>query len=108
MFQVYMSNLNKSYHTLDEFQLRFHYFDENLKIVNKLNKFTEGTRFAVNQFSDWSNEEYLKFTGSSERPSLDLKMDTQLVYERLGAFSSSNIVYSKNWVDDNAVTYVKN
>ena len=57
IFQQYMANFNKSYSSLADFQFRFEMFKRSLDTIEELSKNTK-TVFRLNQFSDWSNEEY--------------------------------------------------
>jgi len=62
LFHSFMRKYNRHYESKDQFQLKYQNFKHNLKFVEEHNLRTDTTfTVAINQFGDWSREEYLNY-----------------------------------------------
>lgn len=62
-FNNYMTQFNKNYVTVEEFEFRKSIFAENLKIINEHNAKGLSWTMGTNQFTDFTKEEYKKMLG---------------------------------------------
>lgn len=58
-FLGYITSFGKSYSTLEEYELRLRYFTYNENTINNENSLGKPYKLGHNQFSDWTNDEYL-------------------------------------------------
>jgi hypothetical protein len=63
-FSEYSVKYNKHYSTKEEFALRLSVFKKRLAEIRELNQMDAGATFGVNQFSDWTEEEYKQLLGA--------------------------------------------
>lgn len=57
-FMRYVTEFNKFYETVEEFAMRLDNFVTTKHKINELNSHNSSYRAGLNQFSDWTNEEY--------------------------------------------------
>ncbi|KAK0412933.1 hypothetical protein QR680_006487 [Steinernema hermaphroditum] len=68
-FEKFKKDLDRHYATPEEEAKRFEIFKKNLEEIKRLNEEHKGlTTFAVNQFSDWTKEEFGKMNGALPNP----------------------------------------
>lgn len=63
LFQQFISEHGRNYATVEEYEMRKAIFDEQVKKAEEHNKQGKGWTMGVNQFSDWTAEEYQKLLG---------------------------------------------
>jgi len=91
---------NKVYTSAQEHVSRYNAFKSNLALVRHLNRQGKG-RFALNKFADLTQEEFAaKYLRAL--PIAQMSRKNSLAYDAFGDYPAS-----KNWVDDGAVTKVK-
>ena len=62
-FMRYVTKYNKFYETVEEFTRRMEIFVETKLTIAQLNNRNSSYRAGLNQFSDWTNEEYESMLG---------------------------------------------
>jgi len=72
-FIQYIAKHNKSYSSVEEFNLRKGYFDTTTIEINRLNSTQSSSRHAHNKYSDWSREEWQKMFSNMPKPAIDRK-----------------------------------
>ena len=104
-FANYVARFNKVYGDIEEFAMRFENFLYWHRVINDHNN-SNGPNFNLghNQFSDWSNEEYvaiLNFVkpGSENREYGD--------YDNVFDSAEGEMLVYFNWVEEGGVTPVK-
>ena len=99
-FMAYISDFGKNYSSMHEFNLRFEQFVRNYSHIITHNAEDHQFTLGLNQFSDWTQEEYLKML--SPLPA----HESDLVY--YNATNDSNAVANAvNWVTAGAVNPIK-
>jgi len=58
-FVEYTVKYGKNYNTLDEFTFRLEQFSRNLQTIADLQRKLSTSTVSVNEFSDWTEDEYL-------------------------------------------------
>ena len=58
MFSKYAASYNKDYSSKEEYELRLAQFEKAQKEIAALNSRNSGATFGLNEFSDWTDEEY--------------------------------------------------
>ena len=103
MFNEWKTKHNKSYTTVNEESKRYKNFIKNYNKVNAHNNSSSNTSYkmALNKFSDMSDEE---FSASHGYQTLDVSANETITLET----SSSSIPDSWDWVEQGAVTPIKN
>jgi len=100
-FMAYISDFGKNYSSLHEFNLRFEQFVRNYSHIITHNSEDHQFTLGLNQFSDWTHEEYKSMLGS-----LPAMESENLVY--LSASDDFNAVANDvNWVTAGAVNRIK-
>ncbi|KAK3034505.1 hypothetical protein RJ639_032494 [Escallonia herrerae] len=90
----------KKYETVEEVQLRFSIFSENLKMIRSHNRKGLSYRLAINQFADWTWEEFSKHRlGAAQNCSATLKGNHKLTDAALPEL--------KDWREGGIVSPVK-
>ena len=98
---------HKYYNTTEEYDYRFNVFKQNLDYINNENSKSNSYKLAVNQFADMTNEE---FTSIKQNP----RYIQTILLNKLNRQPRSylrnmiNIPKSIDWVNEGAVTPVKN
>lgn len=102
MYQNYINEYGKTYNNAHEYEMRFNIFKSNVEWINAHN-LEEGHTYEVgiNQFSDWTNEEYRRLLGYKADP-IPYKCDGPLIKDQKPTGTS------KDWVADGAVNKVQN
>lgn len=63
MYAQYMAEYAKSYNSNGEYELRLAIFSENVRKNEEINARETSFQVGINQFTDWTNEEYRKMLG---------------------------------------------
>jgi len=63
MYREYIAEYRKSYSNGEEYEMRFKIFSANVKRNEEHNAGTSSFTLGINQFSDWTNEEYRQMLG---------------------------------------------
>jgi hypothetical protein len=94
-----------SYGTIEEFTFRMERFAETHELINQHN--SEGKTWTIghNKFSTWTEQERKRLTGYKGENKMLTTYDAPIL---VNAEESNEIPASKNWVDEGAVTAVKN
>jgi hypothetical protein len=103
-YMHYLSRHNKSYATREEYDFRFAQFVKNMKLVEEHNSMNEdGETLGPNHMADWTDDEYSQLLGYKDnRPAMYGRM-----YEQ-ETVNLEDLPTSVNWVENGAVTPVKN
>ncbi|XP_030530482.1 thiol protease aleurain-like [Rhodamnia argentea] len=100
-FVQFAHGYGKRYETAEEIKLRFENYRENLKLIQSTNKKGLPYTLGVNQFADWSWEEFTRHRlGASQDCSATTKGNNKLTDEVLPE--------SKDWREDGIVSPIKN
>lgn len=99
-FMKYVSEYGKQYATRGEFDLRAGIFKETLKTIEEHNSSGQTHQLGLNHLSDYTHDEYKQMLGY--KPNLNPKRKQPLL------LSEENLLTDINWVDQGAVTGVKN
>ncbi|CAI2374074.1 unnamed protein product [Moneuplotes crassus] len=67
-FTSYMTQFDKSYETENEYNFRREIFNKNLEIINAHNAKGFSSKLGVNEFTDWTDEEYKSMLGLRRQP----------------------------------------
>lgn len=116
-FNKFVSKHHRSYITKDEYAARLSAFNTNYQLVKEHNAKETGYQLGLNQFSDWTEEEYSKVLGNPlEKKATDIDIDDN-DEENLGGstdeqFNSTDdgnstllgAPYSVDWRQSGAVT----
>lgn len=62
-FTSYMNAFNKNYLTEEEYNFRLRMFEDSLRVINEHNAKGKSWTMGLNQFSDWTKEEYKSMLG---------------------------------------------
>ena len=95
-YQQYLAEYGKSYNNAQEFEFRFQIFMDNVQLIDAHNAQESTFTMGVNQFADWTNEEYRKLL--TYVPSSSACEDT---------VCNSASEESVDWVKDGAVNPVQ-
>lgn len=63
MYSQYLSEYGKNYNNVDEYEMRLQIFSDNVRFINEENARQSDYELGINQFSDWTNEEYRRLLG---------------------------------------------
>jgi C1A family cysteine protease len=63
LFQQFITEHSRNYATVEEYDMRMTIFSEQIKKADEHNKQGKGWTMGVNQYSDWTDEEYQKLLG---------------------------------------------
>lgn len=63
LFQQFIIEHSRNYATVEEYDMRMTIFSEQIKKADEHNKQGKGWTMGVNQYSDWTDEEYQKLLG---------------------------------------------
>ena len=96
-YQKYVAEFGKSYNSAEEFNFRFQIFSDNVKIIDAHNAQESTFTMGVNNFADWTNEEYRRLLGYDPIP-----------YKCEDTVCKSSSKSSVDWVQGGAVTAVQN
>ncbi|KAM1007942.1 hypothetical protein COP2_004575 [Malus domestica] len=104
--EQWMKKHGRLYQDSVEKERRFHIFKNNVEFVEKFNSEGNKTyRLGINQFSDMTNEEFLRYyTGYKQPTESTSSADASFMYENL---SLTDVPPSIDWRDNGAVTPVK-
>jgi len=94
----------RKYASAEEDSARFAIFKENVNKVNRLNRESPGTKFALNKFADLSSEEFKKYYLNSQAPSADAAWPIAPKCSEAEVKANPD---SYDWRDHGAVTEVK-
>jgi len=99
-FEFFQKKYNKVYNSIETLEHRFGIFKDNMRFIldHNLNSYSNFS-LGINQFADLTNEEYKKHYVSGTR----VGSYGCSVYEN----DNTDVIDSKNWVTDGAVTSVK-
>jgi C1A family cysteine protease len=99
-FTQYVAKYGKNYGTVEEFQYREQLFNERKIAYAKENSKNENTfTVGVNQFTDWTTEEYKKILGYKRSPAEN---------KNYVILDTTNVPNDVDWRNNGAVTGVKN
>ncbi|CBI27807.3 hypothetical protein VitviT2T_016273 [Vitis vinifera] len=99
-FASFAHRYGKSYKTVDEIKLRFEIFSENLKLIRSTNRKGLPYTLAVNQFADWTWEEFRRHRlGAAQNCSATLKGNHKL--------TDVILPETKDWREDGIVSPIK-
>ena len=106
-FSKYIARFNKPYYGKEEFKLRLERFVHNHKIILEHNSSEASFYFllGLNNFSDWTEEEYLAmqgYNGARFRPHVKGR-----VLDSNEVFDESDLPKQVDWVKEGAVTPVR-
>jgi len=102
-FMRYVTEYGKVYATKAEFELRSALFKETLAHIEDHNaKGTETHSLGINHMTDWTEQEYRALLGYKQEIRVTPKES------RVKILDTSNLADDINWVDQGAVTAVKN
>ncbi|KAK4756882.1 hypothetical protein SAY87_007009 [Trapa incisa] len=100
-FARFAYRYGKWYETAEEMKLRFEIFSDNLKLIRSTNKKGLSYTLAVNQFADWSWEEFRKHRlGAAQNCSATMRGNHKL--------TDAVVPNTKDWRDEGIVSPVKN
>ena len=100
-FMAYISDFGKNYSSMSEFNLRFEQFVRNYSHIITHNAEDHQFTLGLNQFSDWTQEEYLKMLAPLPTNESDV------VYYNNGTNDLNAVANAVNWVTAGAVNPIK-
>jgi len=102
LFSQFKADFNKVYAEADEESMRFGIFSKTVDMIEEFNQNmapTEGFTMGINQFSDWTQDEYKAFlTYNASAKKLD----------NVHILDATNLTSDIDWVAKGAVTPIKN
>jgi C1A family cysteine protease len=99
-FVSYVAKYGKLYKSMDEYLMRSEIFKSNVKFINEHNAEGHSYTLGINEFSDWTDEEYNKLLGY--RPG---KRNSEA---RIVKYIPYELPTTVDWVAAGGVTPVKN
>jgi C1A family cysteine protease len=107
-FIKYLTKHGKSYKTHEEFKFRLNVFSKNLEAIESFNsKNDDGHFLGANSLADLTEEEYSKLRGYGAKK-IGHKNENPMSRRSMEAKNDTEIPASVNWVEQGAVTGVKN
>lgn len=101
----------KYYNTIEEYDYRFSIFKKNLDYINMENTKDNDYKLAVNQFADLTNEEFRFYNIQNNKKLTEITKQIDLhrkQFPKINMYLRGNMPYSIDWVNEGAVTPVKN
>ncbi|CAH9112092.1 unnamed protein product [Cuscuta europaea] len=108
MHQEWMSLHRKNYSHLEEHQLRFKIFEENVNYINAFNaKPNQSYKLGINKFADLTNREFREIYASGHKPK-GSHASASNEHKRFATQDLMSRPDNWDWVEHGAVTPVKN
>jgi cathepsin L len=92
-FNQFLAENNRDYFTQEEYEERYQVFVQTLKEISTLNSQNSGATFGLNQFSDWTWEEYSQLLGA------------KMIYENDNEEKVEPYLFSENDIASNGVDW---
>lgn len=108
-FETFLKKYEKKYKSEENVERRFRIFRANLKKIQALNKFEQGSAvYGVTQFADYTKNEFLKFFTGLKKPSHWPPLTNKVNVNSKAARFNHSLPRDFDWRNYNAVTPIKN
>lgn len=100
---------HKYYNTTEEYDYRFNIFKKNIDYIEAENNKKNSYKLGINQFTDLTNEEFMKLSLNKNYDELQKQIKQHnKQFSKYRLYLRDNIPKSIDWVNEGAVTPVKN